>query len=169
MCIVIDTNLFSSICNIDSHDHGDFKPVLEWVLNSKAKILYGGSTYESEVKKHSKFRRLLFEFEHKGKAQNIIKEYVNNVEEFLKPKFIRVDFDDHHIIAILLVSGCKLLCSKDSGLVDLLKSSYKSQSIKNIKKQFNYINTTVRPKIYKSTKNADLLCDRNIVVCTNIP
>jgi hypothetical protein len=64
--------------------------------------------------------------------------------------------DDQHIIAILCVSGCRLVCSRDS------------RSYEFIKCKRYYPKRCRVPRIYSSSKNVDLLSDKNCARLRNI-
>jgi hypothetical protein len=49
MCIIIDTNRFSSIFEEENSDHDEFKPILDWIIFGKGKIVYGGTKYKQEL------------------------------------------------------------------------------------------------------------------------
>ncbi len=64
MCIVIDTNAFHAVFNPISQKHGDFRPVLEWIVHGRGKIVYGGDqiqagTYVMPEKYLGLFRRVI--------------------------------------------------------------------------------------------------------------
>jgi hypothetical protein len=51
MCIVIDTNTFSSVFNENSQKFKEFEPVNHWILKGNGFLIYGGRTYKNELKK----------------------------------------------------------------------------------------------------------------------
>lgn len=163
MCILVDANLFSTITNSRSSDYSEYLPVLQWVENDRGKFVHGGSHYEKEIRKHHLFRQLLFQMEHKGKTILVSKTYVDETERYLVANYVGKDFDDHHILAILLVSNCILVCTKDSGLRKLMKTCYLPLSLKAIRKNCKHLGKLKRPRIYRTSKNIGLLCDRYIV------
>ncbi|MBF0538327.1 MAG: hypothetical protein HQL03_08765 [Nitrospirae bacterium] len=148
MCIVIDTNCISCVFDEDNDEHHDFEPVYKWLRYGKGKIVYGGSTYAGELQKITARRNFLKGFEKADKIVYIDDADVDNKEEEYKAHVNR-DFDDPHIVAIVAVSGVKLVCTKDKRAIPFLKN-----------KQFYKKGKS--PKIYTSKKNADLLCDDNI-------
>ncbi len=61
------------------------------------------------------------------------------------------NFDDQHLVALLIISGCKLICSLDERAYLFFKH-----------KEF-FEKASKRPKIFKGTKqNKNLLNDKNI-------
>lgn len=153
MCIVIDANTFSSVFEKNSSDHSDFRPVLEWICNGKGKIVYGGTKYKEELSSTRKYLRLFRQFDAARKIVKIDDQSVDNEQNRLRSLIDHRNYDDPHIIAIIIVSGCKLICSKDSKAYQYFKN--KALYPKRFK----------RPRIYSNSTNADLLCDTHIAEC----
>ena len=152
MCIVIDTNSLSCVFNPINSEHDDFKPVLNWIAKGKGKIVYGGTSYEKELETAYKFVKIFSEFQKSNKVVVIEKVAVDNKEKEYKALVKHKDFDDHHIVAIIAISGVKLVCTNEKRAIPFLTN-----------KQF-YARGK-KPKIYTSKKNANLLCDSNIAKC----
>lgn len=152
MCIVIDTNTWASVIDTTSTNHLEFKPVHDWILGEggKGKIVYGGTTYINETP--LKYRKLLRYFTDIGKAKGISLDEVDFHEAELKQKIQHPDFDDPHIVAIIIVSKCKLICSNDLKAIPFFKD----------KDRLLYPKHFAIPKIYQSNSNKDLLIDKNI-------
>lgn len=67
---------------------------------------------------------------------------------------VHPDFDDPHLVGLLRVSGCKLICSLDSRAFPYFRHSLFFNPASN------------RPRIYSTLSNSSLLCDRQIAdVC----
>ncbi len=49
MCIIIDVNALNEVFNTDSVNHLEFKPVRDWIIEGKGKVLYGGTKYRDEL------------------------------------------------------------------------------------------------------------------------
>lgn len=158
MCIIIDTNTFASVFLHNSSDHADFKLVYEWIKNGKGKMVYGGSTYKKELSK-TKYIHIFTEFSKQRKTIKIDDREVDTREEIVKSLETDADFDDAHIVAIVGVSNCRLICTKDS------------RAHVFIKKRKLYPKKVSIPRIYSNPKHKHLLCDSNIVnlkcVCNN--
>lgn len=146
MCIVIDTNCMSSVFKRSSKDHTDFKPVKDWIIEGKGKIVIGGSKYREEIKH---YLSQLAELERNNKVVKIDNAKVDREHDLLKEKIDHRDYDDPHLIALLSISRCKLICSKDERAYPFFKNKdlYQSRSA---------------PLIYCKERNKDLLCDNNI-------
>lgn len=153
MCIVIDINTFHAVFNTESDSHKLYQPVMQWVISGKGKIVCGGSGYFRELAKLKKFTRLFNQLKTAGKVVFADDVKIDAKEAELKLLCDDNDFDDPHIVALLIVSGCRLICTEDS------------RSYPYLKKKEWFPKGAVLPKIYcaKSTKRAGkLLADKNI-------
>lgn len=166
MCIIIDAELFTATTNVRSKEYTDLKPVIDWIVYGKGKAVYGGLKYAREVKKHGKFRGFLTELEHISKTVHANDQDVDFTHCYLERKFKSSNYNDHHIVAIQVVSGCKLVCTVDQGLHSLIKACYLSKEIKKIKRDCLNPGSLERPKIYQNKRtHKKLLNDANIASC----
>jgi hypothetical protein len=166
MCIVIDANLFSAVAHIGTRAHSEFKPLFEWVSFGRGKFVHGGTKYEREIKKNSKFRNWVYQLEKKGKTVPVEKEPVDFTADYLEQRLSGRHYNDHHIVAIVIVSGCKLICSLDQGLSNLINDCYQPQVQKMIRRNCPCTQNPSRPRIYKNPqKHGDLLSDKYIAKC----
>ncbi len=145
MYIVIDVNTLSFVFNPENKRHEEFKPVFTWILKCKGKMVYGGTTYNKEISKSKKFRRLILELKKATKAIPVDDNAVDEKEKSIEKKLVHRDFNDAHIIAIVIVSMCNLICSGD-------KKSYRF-----LRKKELYPKHFKRPKIYSGRGNEHLL------------
>lgn len=152
MCIVIDTNTWSSVVDTSSADHLEFKPVFDWIFGEggNGKIVYGGTKYLEETP--HKYRKLLKLSMDRGRAKNVSTEEVDVCESELKQKLQHPDFDDPHIVAIIIVSKCKLICTNEVRAIPFFKD----------KNRILYPKRFTIPKIYHGASNKDLLVNKNI-------
>ena len=153
MCIVIDVNTFPSVFDQSSERHPHFSAVLNWIIDGKGKIVWGGTKYLSEISRLGKYRRLWIQLGKAGKLVPIDDSLVDSQEREIKELCTDPDFDDPHIVALLSVSGCKLLCSQDA------------RSYPYIQKKALYPKGAKLPKIYcerSSRRASKLLTDANI-------
>ena len=165
MCIVIDADVFSSIANEEASTHSEFRPLFEWISFGKGKVVYGGSKYGEEIACNSKFREWLFQLEKKNKTVCIDKGSVDITRGYLQGNVSGSNYNDHHIVAIIIVSGCKLVCSLDKGLHDLIDICYQQRLRKLVKRNCPCGGNLNTPKIYQNNSHRTLLCDRNIANC----
>lgn len=148
MCIVVDANCLTHVFKKYSDNHLDFKPVLDWIIDGKGKFVFGGTKYIEEL--GVGYLRLFTDLSRVRKTVKIDTQEVDDKTEWAAEQIQHNDFDDPHIVALLLVSGCKLVCSRDA------------RSYPYLTHKLFFSPASKRPKIYSSSKNADLLKDKNI-------
>ncbi len=154
MCLIIDICALSSVFVVDSSDHKEFRPVMKWVVSGRGKVIYGGTKYKQELTKAKKYIKFFGQLKRAGKIVELSAVDVDKVQKTLERKISHRDFDDPHLVAMVIVSKCRLICTNDNRAIPFLKNS------KLYPKHFP------APKIYKSAKNATLLRDDYIVeVC----
>lgn len=151
MCLIVDTNSFSPIFNPTDADHPDFKPILDWITSGKGKIIYGGSKYKQELAQARKYLKLFTEFKKINKIVEVSDEAVDTEQRELEGRVDHRDFDDPHLVAIAIVSRCKLICSKDERAHPFIKD------------KMLYPDKLKPPKIYSNQTHMHLLNDKNIV------
>ncbi len=123
MCVVIDANCFSPVFNKEDQNHADFKPVKDWLfnLNNDAKVVYGGKKYKQELANSGRYRKIFKELHNIRKAIEINGSQIDHFEEKVKDLTQGTGFNDSHIIAIFIVSRCRLLCSDDEAADRFIK------------------------------------------------
>lgn len=147
MCIIIDTNTLSHVFNKNDERHSEFKPVLDWIINGQGKVVYGGTKYLAEI--GPRLIPFLAALRAANKAVKVDDAVVDSETAKVSSVIQHDDFGDQHIVALLLKSGCKLICSLDARAYPY----FQHQEFFSAKK---------RPKIYSGSRNADLLCNNNI-------
>ena len=143
MPILVDTNCLGNVFSRKSVRHAEFKPVLEWVRNGSGKFVYGGTTYLNEVPE--KYLRILRYFKELNKVIYGDRDRIDEIEKTNKELITDPDFDDPHLIAIALVTRCKLICSEDK------------RSIKFVKNRIFYPKGVSPPAYYTSFRNINLI------------
>lgn len=138
MCIIIDKNCFGSVFSTESTDYTEFEPIKKWLKTGcNSKIVYGGTTYQEELKRATKYSRIFRLFKDKNRVVELDDELVDRkqeevkliVDSLIKQNIISEDntrprYDDPHIVSIAIVSKCKLVCTKDEGLQSFLKMAF---------------------------------------------
>lgn len=151
MCIVIDTCTFASVFNKNAVGHREFRPVLEWIVVGKGKIVYGGATYKKELSKAREYEiRFFAELRRSGKVVEVDNIQVDRAEKRIKKQNTNPNFNDPHLLAIIVISKCLLICTKEKKLNKYFKSSPFCPRGK------------LFPRTYHSMKNKDLLNDKYI-------
>jgi hypothetical protein len=153
MLIIIDANLFSNMASGDE----EYRPLVVYVSFGKGSVAYGGKKYEKELAKHKKFLQLLLEWEKKRKTIRLDKGIVDKNEVFLEGEFKKKDFDDHHILAMVIYSGAEIVCSIDRGLHALVDACYSSVGRMKIDANCVHRCSLKKPKIYQGKEHAGLL------------
>ena len=150
MCLVLDTNVFGDFFDPSNSNHKNFRPALDWVVNGKGKLVYGGAKYKKEMKTAKKFIRFFASLQRAGKLVLLCDANVDSFEIELTKLEPSKDFDDPHLVAIVLASGCNIICTNDKRALPYLKRTdfYKGRVRK--------------PKIYQSVRNVSLLADKYI-------
>ncbi len=152
MCIIIDTNTWTSVFDPTSEKHPNFKPVFDWILgeNGFGRIVFGGTTYLKETPQ--KYLRLLKLLNDARRTIPLPAALVDAMEAELKTKIVHRDFDDPHIVAMVIVSQCRLICTQEERAIPFFKD----------KDRILYPKRFPKPKIYHHAGNANLLTERNI-------
>lgn len=153
MCVIVDTNCLASVFERKSEKHPQFAPVLEWIIYGKGKLIYGGSKYISELRKASKYFKIIIQLKKKGKVICVDKERVDREQKRIEKEITDKDFDDPHLPAIVIVSKCKVICSCDT------------RSVKFVTLPQLYPKGIDVPKYYTSKRNIDLLSDKYVHDC----
>jgi hypothetical protein len=154
--IVVDTNVLALVFNSDCCGHVEFQPVHDWIIKGKGRAVFGGSKFKTELAKAPRYLRLFLQLKTSGRAVEIVTDLVDAREAQLIAMTQGTDCDDQHIIAIVCVSGCRLVCSQDVRSYEFLKCRH------------YYPSKCKVPKIYRSSRNADLLCDGNCARLRNV-
>ncbi|MBF0541786.1 MAG: hypothetical protein HQK91_10100 [Nitrospirae bacterium] len=146
MCVVIDINVFP---HVFIEKLNEYTPLKKWITIGNGKLVYGGTKYINELRQMSKYRKFLIRLRKARRLVEVDCLKVDNQEKLLIDKNLN-DFDDPHIIAIIIVSGCKLICTDD-------KRSYQYIKYKDI-----YPKNFELPKIYspKTKKSHTNLSDK---------
>jgi len=150
MPIIIDTNCIATLFTKSAVNHKEFEPVLEWILKGKGVMIIGGTKYRQEISKLNKYLTIIRYIKEAGKLYegncDAIDKYQSSVEILSDDP----DFDDPHLVAMVFVTKCKIICSVDD------------RSIKHVTDAKYYPTNFRKPVYYKSAKNIDLLCDNYV-------
>lgn len=147
MCIIIDTNTLSHVFNKNDEKHPEFKPILDWILNGQGKVVFGGTKYLHEIS--PKIVPILNTLRAVNKAVKVDDNLVDAEAIKVSAMIQHADFDDQHIVGLLLMSGCKLISSLDARAYPYFQHNL-------------FFSAKKRPKIYTGERNSDLLCNHNI-------
>lgn len=156
MAIIVDTNCFSRVFCRDNKEHGEFAPVLEWIIRGNGFLVYGGSKYKQELKDAMKFMRFFNLLKAAKKAVSFDDDTIDKLQTKYEQLINDPDFDDPHLPAIVLVSKCRLICTKD-------RRSYRFVTSPGMyPKRFHV------PMYYSGLQDVGKLTDKNIPKCLMI-
>lgn len=157
MCVIIDKDTFAHIFRKNFKGHEHFEPVYIWISKGNGKIVYGGTKYLEELKQATRYHTIFNLFKTVRRAVEIDKNLVDEKEEELKSNVPKKDLDDRyndtHIVSLVIVSKCKIVCTHDKGLSEFLKISA------------FYPEGVDIPLIYSNKSNKYMLNNDNIVDC----
>ena len=144
--IIIDVNVLPSVFSKNSVEHDEFRHVKEWIEACKGKLVYGGSKYRRELAKlESSYIGILKELDNKRKIDEVPDTEVDLRQKEIDDICHTKSFNDSHILAIVIVSHCELVCTKDFKSIPFLN-----------KREF-YPKHIRTPKFYTKAKNRNLL------------
>ncbi len=121
MCIVIDANCLPDLFDKQAKEFGELEPVHDWLMSGKGKLVLGGSRYQREMQRVKKVLGVLAELSRKRKIVSADREKVDSLERQLLKATKNADFDDAHLVAIVTVSGCQLVCTRDKRAMPFLR------------------------------------------------
>lgn len=153
MCIVVDVNCLPAVLKEKHSAHAEFKPVFDWILKGKGKLVYGGSKYIQELGRLTRCLAVVITLEKQNRTVHVPDQEVNDEQSEIDKSFFHPQFNDSHLVAIIIVSRCRLLCSLDKNSFPFIKRNQfyagKSPAVK-------------KPKIYSNPKHKGLLIGKNI-------
>ena len=156
MCIVIDMNVFSSIFSPQHLEPAEYIDVYNWITKGKGFIVFGGTHYLKELKAIKSYLSLVTELSRKGRTRILADNLVDKEEDYLNSLLKGSSCDDCHLIAIIRVSRCRLICSNDK------------RADKYLKDRKYYLKGQKIPHIYRKKSHKHLLCDNNICDIKNL-
>ena len=124
MCAIVDVNVVHQGLGRDRTDAGKF--FFDWLLNGGV-LVVGGSKFESEIRRDSKFLMFVNERRQSGKVRQGIKRDEVDVEQNRLIGRNICESDDEHILALARVSDTRILFTND----DALQNDFRSPNIIN--------------------------------------
>jgi hypothetical protein len=150
MCVVIDANVIGKVFDPHSAEHPRFKPIALWVTTGNGSIIYGGTKYKKELGEG----RYLTLFKELGTARRAVVLDAKDVDDrarLLKKLVPEKAFNDEHLIALVGISRCCLVCTDDIDFLPYLK------------RKDLYPSGVRVPYVYRSIADRKHCCDRLIV------
>lgn len=153
MCLIIDTCCLANVFDSANQRHADFVPVWQWLFKRNGCMIYGGTKYNRELMSVAKIFGMLTELEKKHKLVMIDAATVDAIAGALKTKVPCAAFNDEHIVALVIASRCRVVCTDDTKAIPYLKRS-------DMYHEYNL----QPPKIYRRKRDHARLCCRDNVV-----
>lgn len=120
MCLIIDANTIGKVFDPNNVEHSRFAPVSIWVVSGSGSVIYGGTKYLKELGK-GKYLGLFTELLKARRAVVIDRKAVDDLASALKAQVPDKDFDDEHIVALVVLSRACLVCTDDKKSIPYLK------------------------------------------------
>lgn len=113
-------------------------------------MVFGGTHYSKELEMQSKYIPIIAELKRIHKVIVVDKDTVDDLEDKVKEIEPKKDFDDPHLVAIVEISGCRIVCSDDKRADKYIKDE-------------RFYNKSKKPSIYRTNNHSHLLTSKNIV------
>ena len=144
MDIVIDTNTFTPIQDKKHAIHSEFAPILAGIEHGSLSVVWGGDHYKRELEKTPQTLSWFKQLRHINKLRIVDHADVNRHEEIIKVN-TPSDFDDPHLVAIVIVSRAKIIVTNDK------------RACPHLTRRSLYPKGIRKPKIYQGLRHVPLL------------
>jgi hypothetical protein len=152
MCLVIDTCCLSKVFDRTNQEHPPFAPVLDWITIGNGKMIYGGTKYNAELAKARRFLGIVAELERGHRAICISEAQVDELASAAKREVPDSNFNDEHLVALVIASRCHIVCTDDTVAMPYLK-----------RPEFYRAHGLRKPRIYCYRERERLIHDEHIV------
>lgn len=152
MCLVIDTCCLGKVFDPKNQQHAPFAPVLEWITVGKGRMIYGGTKYNRELHKVRRFVPIVAELSRARRAVPLPRQVVDDLALEAKTREPDPRFNDEHIVALVIASRCRLICTDDKEAIPYLKRT-----------EFYRPYRLAKPKIYCYRSHRDQCSDTHMV------
>lgn len=115
MCIITDANVLGDL----NRKTDDAIPILRWLLTDKGGLIIGGYL-KTELERSTKFRVTLVELSRAGRLHKLDDGRVSTVAARIASECCS---DDCHVVAAAIISGCRLVFTRDQELHKDLKNT----------------------------------------------
>ena len=155
MCVIVDTCCIHKVFNTKAQDHFRFAPLFAWIESKHGRLIYGGTKYTKELRCMSQFLRIFQDYERQGKLIRLNDAAVDAFALKAKAKVKSKVFNDEHLVGIVSVSRCRVICTDDKAAIPFLT-----------RRDLYEIVPMKPPKIYSKNSHAHLCSGKSIVsVC----
>lgn len=143
--LVVDADSLSKVFDKTNKEHREYEPLHKSIIEQRRSlIVYGGTKYSNELKHARKFLRLFAELGKTGLALMLDGQAVDDEEQRIIGLANDPKFNDHHIVAIVVVGRCNIICSSDTNSHGHFKNRL-------------YYPKHLRPKIYNGLASSGIL------------
>jgi hypothetical protein len=128
----------------------------DWIYEGNGRMIYGGTKYNQELVAW-KMLGLVKELDTRRETVHIANAAVDAIATSLKNKITETKFNDEHIVALVIASRCRVVCTNDKSAISYLKRPDVFADYDGVK----------RSKIFRGNKkHITMCCDRHVVaVC----
>ena len=147
MCLIIDTCSFFPVFK---QQEARFAPIRRWLIEGKGKLIYGGATFTKELKGRGALS-FLAELTRSRKLVHLDDAKVDAMEKDVRAKEPSPKFDDPHLVALVAISKCRVICTDDDRAAPYLT------------RKDLYPKKVQVPKIYSRQAHSHLCCNEHIV------
>ena len=143
--LIIDANCASAVFDAKNSRHSAYRPILIFLFKERGIIVTGGTKYLLELGKVGPALAAIKELARLGQVRVSNKEAVDNEELRICAMVPPPACDDQHIIALISISGARVLASDDK------------RADRFIKDRNLYPNKRRRPFIYRNSVHSKIL------------
>jgi hypothetical protein len=150
MCLVIDASAMSRVFDNRNAEHHIFKPVAAWVLTGNGSVIYGGTKYLQELG-YGKYLALFQRLRKAKRAVLVDRKSVDDRAAALKIMVPEKNFNDPHIVALVGISRCCVVCTSDD------------KALPYIRRRELYPDGVRVPFVYNTLAAKKHCCNRHLV------
>lgn len=143
--LLLDVNAISCSLDEGNADHARFAPVREFLIDRFGRFAVGGTKYLQELGRLTRYLALIDELEKRGQVHRVSSDLVDKEESRISDLEDSADFDDPHIIALVIVARVSVVATADT------RSDRFIVSAKFYPSKFR------RPRIYHDARHKSLL------------
>ena len=147
--VIVDSNCLSHVFNKNDQMFSEFEDLYNFIISKKGMLVWGGTTYISELKNSESYLALYIEFEKSGISKKYQSKPIDDYENYLYTIIYKKSFNDAHIIALQVSSRARIICSVDNKAFPYFKNKIDGKNL--------YPKGHRRPRIFSSKDNKDLL------------
>lgn len=121
--VILDANCMSHVFSTTDSLHHEFTGIHNWLFNQKGFLVYGGTKYLEELAKTKKYAKIFSLLRQINKAKPCNLQKVDAEYDRIRRLMPNPDFDDPQLAAIVSVSHCKVICTRDTRSLEYIKNA----------------------------------------------